>query len=129
MYLLWALPCYLYAFLNDRRKVRNEKMSNCMKITESKFCPECGFDLSTVETSVCPNCGTESNSKFCPNCGTNMTESSQSEISIKKTETTNENIIDAYVDEKEVNFKGFKITPADMMQSKGAVIFKVSADK
>lgn len=38
-------------------------------------------------------------------------------------------IIDAYVDEKEVSFKGFKITPADMMQSQGAVIFKVSADK
>lgn len=38
-------------------------------------------------------------------------------------------IIGAFDDEKEVSFKGFKIAHADMMQSQGAVIIKVSADK
>lgn len=67
-----------------------KKCPNCMKITESKFCPDCGYDLSTVETSVCPNCGTESNSRFCPNCGTSMTISSQATIAMETAETTKE---------------------------------------
>lgn len=47
-----------------------KKCPTCGKKTNSKFCPECGTDLSGVdEIRVCPKCGIESNSKFCPECG------------------------------------------------------------
>lgn len=47
-----------------------KKCSNCGTNTESKFCPECGADMSAApEIFFCPKCGTETNSKFCPECG------------------------------------------------------------
>lgn len=47
---------------------------SCETKTDSKFCPECGTDLSSVpDVKVCPNCGTESTSKFCPDCGADLT--------------------------------------------------------
>ena len=50
-----------------------KKCPNCGKVSKSKFCPECGTDLSSVdELRVCPNCGKETNSKFCPECGTEV---------------------------------------------------------
>jgi membrane protease subunit (stomatin/prohibitin family) len=38
----------------------------------SKFCPNCGYNLSA--TATCPNCGATipADSKFCPNCGHQM---------------------------------------------------------
>lgn len=72
-----------------------KRCPNCMKVTESKFCPDCGYDLSTIETLVCPECGTESDSRFCPNCGANMMDSFEpSEITdnseaINKDDSTN----------------------------------------
>ena len=48
-----------------------KKCPTCGQLTDSKFCPECGTDLSAVEEiRVCPNCGYETKSKFCPECGT-----------------------------------------------------------
>ena len=48
-----------------------KKCPNCGQFTDSKFCPECGTDLSSVEEiRVCPKCGFETKSKFCPECGT-----------------------------------------------------------
>jgi predicted amidophosphoribosyltransferase len=39
----------------------------------SKFCPECGYNLSA--TVACPKCGATlpAGSKFCPNCGEHLT--------------------------------------------------------
>ncbi|MBC7294349.1 MAG: SPFH domain-containing protein, partial [Thermoleophilia bacterium] len=44
----------------------------------SKFCPECGADLSA--TVKCPQCGAmlPASSKFCPNCGQQLAGRSQS---------------------------------------------------
>ena len=48
-----------------------KKCPNCGPFPDSKFCPECGTDLSSVEEiRVCPKCGFETKSKFCPECGT-----------------------------------------------------------
>lgn len=48
-----------------------KKCPKCGCITDSKFCPECGTDLTSVdEYRVCPKCGIETKSKFCPECGT-----------------------------------------------------------
>jgi hypothetical protein len=46
-----------------------KKCPNCGKISDTSFCPDCGYDLRTVKSSVCPNCGLESDTNFCPNCG------------------------------------------------------------
>lgn len=49
---------------------------SCGEKTESKFCPECGTDLSTIpDVKICPNCGCESTTNFCPECGTNLSGS------------------------------------------------------
>lgn len=50
-----------------------KKCPSCGARTDSKFCPECGTDLSSVpEVKICPNCGAESTTKFCPECGANL---------------------------------------------------------
>ena len=50
-----------------------KKCPNCGNITDSKFCPECGTDLSAIDVlKACPKCGKETNSKFCPECGTEV---------------------------------------------------------
>lgn len=80
-----------------------KRCPKCMKTTGSKFCPDCGYDLSTVETSICPNCGTESNSRFCPNCGTIMNASSQATIAKEKTEAVNEDNKTVYLNNDNVS--------------------------
>lgn len=53
-----------------------KKCPKCGKLTDSKFCPECGEPLADLEEiKVCPNCGAEANTKFCPECGTEMVSS------------------------------------------------------
>jgi len=52
-----------------------------MTKTEGKFCPECGYDMSSVNAYICPACGSESDSMFCPNCGTKMHGEADSSIS------------------------------------------------
>ena len=66
-----------------------KRCPNCMKLTESRFCPDCGYDLSTVETSVCPKCGKESSSLFCPDCGTVMKSSAEPIMNDADAEATN----------------------------------------
>lgn len=54
---------------------------SCGAITDSKFCPECGADLTAVpDTKVCPNCGTTSTTNFCPECGTNLTAQAEEKV-------------------------------------------------
>ncbi len=40
----------------------------------AKFCPNCGFDFTSLDTIKCPYCGATipKNSKFCPNCGKSL---------------------------------------------------------
>ncbi|MCI4434221.1 MAG: SPFH domain-containing protein [Thermoplasmata archaeon] len=55
---------------------KEEKTKTCPKCGstvpfDAKFCPNCGFDFTSLETIKCPYCGATipKNSKFCPNCG------------------------------------------------------------
>jgi membrane protease subunit (stomatin/prohibitin family) len=47
-------------------------------LATSKFCPECGTNLSPPSTATikCPKCGKEipADSKFCPECGNKISE-------------------------------------------------------
>lgn len=47
---------------------------NCGKETHgAKFCPECGTKVERQPDGVCPSCGAEAKgAKFCPECGTKM---------------------------------------------------------
>jgi hypothetical protein len=39
----------------------------------TKFCPECGSQMTQPDIKACPNCGTDTKgAKFCPNCGNKM---------------------------------------------------------
>jgi membrane protease subunit (stomatin/prohibitin family) len=62
---------------------QTKSCTNCGSIIpiNSKFCPNCGFNLQQQQTGVqmqqvkfCPECGTKlgDNVKFCPNCGTKI---------------------------------------------------------
>ena len=72
-----------------------KRCPNCGKVSESKFCPECGSDLSSIdELRICPNCGKETNSKFCPECGTEVKPYSEvtdklKEVAIVEPESVN----------------------------------------
>ena len=49
------------------------KCPKCGSIEESKFCTNCGQDLSGADiVKICPKCGAETTSKFCIQCGTKM---------------------------------------------------------
>ena len=49
------------------------KCPKCGSIEESKFCTNCGQDLSNADVvRICPNCGAETTSKFCIQCGTKI---------------------------------------------------------
>lgn len=43
------------------------KCPKCGQNVESKFCPDCGINVS--ETLNCPKCGSVMKSRFCPDCG------------------------------------------------------------
>ena len=60
-------------------KAAQHAMSNlarcpsCSAVAEAgtKFCPECGTQMTQPSAAVCSKCGTETKgAKFCPNCGT-----------------------------------------------------------
>ena len=69
-----------------------KRCPECMNVTASSFCPECGHDMSTVEALICPKCGSETTSRFCPNCGTKMLENSEQAITKDSDETLNKEI-------------------------------------
>ena len=49
------------------------KCPNCGSIEESKFCTNCGQNLSGPDVpKICPVCGAVTTSKFCVQCGTKM---------------------------------------------------------
>ncbi|MGC8618786.1 MAG: SPFH domain-containing protein, partial [Thermoplasmata archaeon] len=56
---------------------RTKKCPKCQSDVPDnvRFCPNCGFDFSTVDTMKCPFCGKDipKNSKFCPECGKPLT--------------------------------------------------------
>lgn len=50
-----------------------KKCPNCGSIEESRFCTNCGQDLSGKDIPViCPNCGAATTSRFCIECGTKI---------------------------------------------------------
>ena len=49
------------------------KCPKCGSIEESKFCTNCGQDLTDAAiVKTCPKCGAETTSKFCVQCGTRI---------------------------------------------------------
>lgn len=79
-----------------------KKCPKCGAMATTKFCPECGTDLSDVqEILVCPKCGAVSNSKFCPECGTQMSSEPQEKAEAGEVnETVNKVETDTTIDTK-----------------------------
>ena len=57
-----------------------KKCPRCGSIEESRFCTNCGQDLSGADVvKICPKCGAETTSRFCIQCGTKIDQEDQPE--------------------------------------------------
>lgn len=90
-----------------------KKCPKCGKLTDSKFCPECGEPLAEVEEiKVCPNCGAEAKSKFCPECGAQMVDSADQIQNSAKESSASVISGDVKLDDIAVDSKGTAIPAA-----------------